>query len=71
MNNWALHEKEHDREMAVRTLTCPNCGAKRGGCCSDGLTAAGHKKSSTVSHTGRYNKAVARGLVPALAGSRG
>ena len=60
------HATEFERELAVRTLTCPTCGAERDRRCVYGPGRA----AGAYSHTGRYNLAADRGLVPALGGVR-
>lgn len=63
-----LCEEELDRERLVRRVRCPVCGATRGKACrySERFTSGRH-----IAHTGRYNAAATKGLVPALAGSHG
>jgi methyl coenzyme M reductase gamma subunit len=75
-------EKERDREYAVRSVACPNCGAAAGKECrytetSDSqhvpMPARPLKRKAfrgPVAHTGRYDVAVLAGLVPAMKGVR-
>jgi methyl coenzyme M reductase gamma subunit len=75
-------EKERDREYAVRSVACPNCGAVPGKPCrytetSDStyvpVPAPPLKRKAfrgPVAHTGRYDVAVLAGLVPAMKGVR-
>jgi len=55
---------EQGRELVVRTLTCPVCEVQSPWRCTYG----GYE--GKYSHTGRYNLAAGRGLVPELGGVR-
>lgn len=56
-SHYALHGNEVDRERLVRTVPCPTCNAVPGNVCwYDGTFV-------TISHTGRYDRAVSVGLV--------
>ena len=62
-----LTDVELRRETAVRRYVCPTCHVARNKPCrSHDRTQSGY--SLEVSHTSRYLKAVALGLVPPLPG---
>lgn len=57
---YPLGDIEQERERVVRTVACPVCNALPGYVCwYDG-------NSWTISHTGRYDLAAAKDLVPPL-----
>jgi hypothetical protein len=54
---------ERDRDRVARAVGCPVCGAGPGVPCTYGTDYWGH-----TGHTGRYNEAAGRGLVPPIKG---
>jgi len=69
MANQLAGDVEFDREHAVRRVRCPVCGAARRVRCvyPDARNRTG-LQPQRVSHTGRYDAAEARGLVPRMVG---
>ena len=63
-----LRDEEMRRELRLRQLACPACGAPRGGRCNYGRNRRGQTMKCAASHLGRYSAAVRVGLIPPLPG---
>jgi len=63
-----LRDEELRRELRLRQLACPACGAPRGSRCDYGLNQRGQAMKCAASHLGRYSAAVRAGLIPPLPG---
>lgn len=68
MKQYVLDE-ERARELKVRTVDCPVCGAVAGKACVMGFSSNGSVQRGQIGHLGRYNAAARAGLVPPLAGA--
>lgn len=63
-----LRDGELSRELRLRKVPCPACGASPGLRCDYGKNRNGGTYKGGPSHLGRYSAAVRAGLVPPLEG---
>lgn len=79
MGSTLAHASEREREDLVCTLACPvdGCGAGPGEACvlpdwaKEPKAKIRGRNTWAYAHTGRYDRAAAAGLVPAMVGAHG